>query len=61
MMGITILECIQTIQYPLNPHPMPVRNRTYERVLQCIFGAVIVLVLLQALYNIIEKVWKHLF
>jgi len=40
---------------------MPVRNRTYERVLQCIFGAVIVLVLLQALYNIIEKVWKHLF
>jgi len=38
---------------------MPVRNRKYERVLQFIFGAVIALVLLNALYNVIIRVIHH--
>jgi len=35
---------------------MPVRNRKYERILQFIFGAVIALVLLDALYKVIIRV-----
>ena len=54
-----ILEWMETILYLLIPKSMPVRNRKYERVLQFIFGAVIALVLLNALYNVIIRVIHH--
>jgi len=40
---------------------MPVRNRKYENVLQFIFGAIIVLVLCQAVWNVIMRIIKHFF
>jgi len=40
---------------------MPLRNRKYENILQFIFGIIIALVLLQALFNVIVRLIKHFF
>jgi hypothetical protein len=39
---------------------MPVRNRRYETVAQLLFGALIALVLLNAVYNVLTRAVLHL-
>lgn len=39
---------------------MPARTRTYEKTMQMVFGAVIALVLMQALVTVVIQIVEHL-